>query len=193
MLSHPPETGDSEFTWGSFISCNNNSLLKNFGNSLNRVLKFVNSQYYNNTVPNWTKYHEASYDTWKEIVNRLLAQYIEELDAVKLRFTSATILQVSQARNSLLQSNKLDNHLVVNEPSKCAAVVGLTVTLIHLLAALVYPYMPEILWLSPIIGTQIPSSLVMKLAKQSTYLAALNKKESRGMAEVVWQRGRVQL
>lgn len=52
LLSHRPETGDSEFTWDSFISCNNNLFLKNFGNFVSRVLKFVNSRHYNNIVPN---------------------------------------------------------------------------------------------------------------------------------------------
>lgn len=143
LLSHRPETGESEFTWDSFISCNNNLLLKNFGNFVNRVLKFVNSQHCKNIVPNWTEYNEASFDTWKEQVNTLLAQYLGELDAVKLRAASSTILQVSQVGNLFLQSNKLDNSLAVNEPSRCAAVVGLALNLIHLLASLIAPYMPD--------------------------------------------------
>ncbi len=143
LLSHRPESGDTEFTWDSFISCNNNLLLKNFGNFVNRVLKFVNSSHCNNIVPNWTEYHEASFDAWKEEVNQLLAQYIQELDAVKLRAGLATVLHISQLGNSFLQSNKLDNNLAVNESAKCAAVVGLAINLIHLLASIVSPYMPE--------------------------------------------------
>ena len=42
-----------------------------------------------------------------------------------------------------LQLNRLDNKLAENEPLKCAAVVGLAVNLIHLLACLIEPYMPE--------------------------------------------------
>ncbi|KAI5777172.1 methionyl-tRNA synthetase [Geopyxis carbonaria] len=143
LLSHRPETGDSEFTWDAFISCNNNLLLKNFGNFVNRVVKFVNSQHCNNTVPDWTEYHEASFDAWKEEVNKLLTRYIQELDSVKLRAGLSTVLQVSQLGNAFLQSNKLDNNLAANEPSKCAAVVGLAINMIHLLASIVAPYMPE--------------------------------------------------
>ncbi|KAK1764390.1 methionyl-tRNA synthetase [Phialemonium atrogriseum] len=143
LLSHRPETGDSEFTWDSFISSNNNLLLKNFGNFVSRVLKFVNSRHYNNIVPDWSEYHEPSFDTWKEEVNNLLTQYIQELDAVKLRSAVSTVLHISQQGNSFLQSNKLDNSLAENEPSKCAAVVGLAINLIHLLASVVAPYMPE--------------------------------------------------
>jgi len=143
LLSHRPETSDTEFTWDSFISSNNNVLLKNFGNLVNRVLKFTNSQHYNNVVPNWTEYHEASFDAWKEDVNKLLAQYIRELDAVKIRAALSTVLQLSQLGNLFLQSNKLDNSLAANEPSKCGAVVGLAINLVHLLASVVAPYMPE--------------------------------------------------
>jgi methionyl-tRNA synthetase len=73
----------------------------------------------------------------------MLAQYIRELDAVKLRPALSTVLQISQRGNSFLQSNKLDNNLRLNEPAKCAAVVGLAVNLVHLLASLLSPYMPQ--------------------------------------------------
>ncbi|KXX77035.1 putative methionine--tRNA ligase, cytoplasmic [Madurella mycetomatis] len=143
LLSSRPETGDSEFAWDSFISANNNLLLKNLGNFVSRVLKFVNSKHYNSIVPDWTAYHEPSFDAWREGVNGCLAQYIKELDAVKLRAGLSTVLQISQRGNSFLQSNKLDSNLHANEPSKCAAVIGLAINLVHLLAALLAPYMPE--------------------------------------------------
>ncbi|KAF2246667.1 methionyl-tRNA synthetase [Trematosphaeria pertusa] len=143
LLSHRPETGDSEFTWDSFISSNNNLLLKNIGNFVNRVLKFVNSQHCNNVVPDWTGYNEAEFDTWKREINELLTQYIRELDAVKLRSGLSTVLHISQQGNAFLQSNKLDNSLALNEPPKCATVVGLAINLIHLLASIIAPYMPE--------------------------------------------------
>ncbi|CAI6334415.1 unnamed protein product [Periconia digitata] len=127
----------------AFISANNSSLLNNFGNFVNRVLKFVNSRHYNNIVPDWTKYSDASLDTWKQDINSLLAQYIRELDAVKTRSALSTVLHVSQQGNAFLQSNKLDNSLALNEPDKCAAVIGLAINLIHLLAAIVAPYMPD--------------------------------------------------
>jgi methionyl-tRNA synthetase len=50
LLSVRPETGDSEFSWDSFISANNNLLLKNLGNFVSHMLKFLNSDHYNNTV-----------------------------------------------------------------------------------------------------------------------------------------------
>ncbi len=143
LLSVRPETGDSEFAWDAFISANNNLLLKNLGNFVSRVLKFVNSGHYDSIVPDGSAYHELAFEAFHEEVNALLAQYIRELDAVKLRSALSTVLQISQRGNSFLQSNKLDNSLRLNEPAKCAAVVGLAVNLVHLLASLLRPYMPE--------------------------------------------------
>lgn len=143
LLSHRPETGDSEFNWESFISSNNNLLLKNLGNFVSRVVKFVNSKHFNHIVPNYTNYHEPSFETWKKEINGLLTQYIQELDAVKIRAALSTVLHISQQGNVFLQSNSLDNKLAEKEPSKCAAVIGLAINLIHLLASVIAPYMPD--------------------------------------------------
>ncbi|KAK3337472.1 methionyl-tRNA synthetase [Cercophora scortea] len=143
LVSHRPESGDSEFTWDAFVSSNNNLLLNNLGNFVSRVVKFVNSRHYNSIVPDWKDYSQDSFVAWETEVNGLLAQYIRELDAVKLRPALATVLNISQLGSSFLQSNKLDNKLVENEPAKCAAVIGRAINLVHLLASLIAPFMPD--------------------------------------------------
>jgi methionyl-tRNA synthetase len=136
LLSCRPETGDSEFTWDGLVSANNNMLLKNVGNFVSRVLRFVAKHY--DGIPEWTGDLGL-----KDEVNGLLVQYINELDAVKLRAGLSTALRVSHCGNAFLQSNKLDSRLFAEEPTRCAAVVGLAVNLVHLLAALLAPYMPD--------------------------------------------------
>ncbi|XWW97929.1 hypothetical protein V2A60_005925 [Cordyceps javanica] len=143
LLSHRPETNDSEFTWESFISCNNNLLLKNFGNFVSRVLKFINSRQYNDVVPNWQDHSDASVKGFQKNINVLLTQYIQDLDAVKIRSALDIVLQISHEGNGFLQSSKLDNSLAENEPLKCAAVIGVAINVVHLLASLVSPFMPD--------------------------------------------------
>jgi len=143
LLSHRPENSDSEFNWEAFVSSNNNLLINNLGNFVSRVVKFVNSKHFNNIVPDYTNYHEDSFETWKAEVNGLLTQYIQKLDAVKLRSALSTVLQISQKGNIFLQSNSLDNKLAEKEPCKCAAVIGLAINLIHLLASIIAPYTPD--------------------------------------------------
>ncbi|TAQ87451.1 hypothetical protein B7494_g4229 [Chlorociboria aeruginascens] len=143
LLSYRPETSDSEFNWDTFIASNNNLLLKNLGNFVSRVVKFANSKHFNNIVPNYADCSEYLFETWKDEINILLTQYIQTLDAVKLRAGLSIVLQISQKGNIFLQSNSLDNKLAEDEPSKCMAVIGFAINLIHLLASLIAPYMPQ--------------------------------------------------
>lgn len=143
LLSHRPETGDTEFEWKGFIDSNNNELLKNLGNFVNRVVKFVNSKIYNSVVPDYTKFTSEYLDDHKKKVNESLKRYIAESEDVKIRAALATALHISSLGNTLLQDNKLDNALATNEPDRCAAVVGLALSHIHLLSSLIHPYMPD--------------------------------------------------
>jgi len=144
LLSHRPESGDSDFEWDAFILANNIILLNNLGNFVSRVLKFVAGKHYNGIVPSGEDYHQiSSFKALKDEASVLLAQYIRELDAVKLRSGIATVLQISQLGNGFLQSNSLSNRLAKEEPQRCIAVVSYAVNLIHLLASLIAPYMPD--------------------------------------------------
>jgi methionyl-tRNA synthetase len=146
LLSHRPETGDSEFEWDSFIAANNNELLKNLGNFVNRVIKFVNSKIYDSIVPDYTKFEDDYFVEHKKKVNELLKRYIQELEDVKIRQALSTALHLSSLGNQLLQDNRLDNNLATTEPDRCAAVVGLALSHIHLLASLIEPYMYVLTW-----------------------------------------------
>ena len=143
LLSHRPEVGDTEFNWDVFISDNNNLLLKNLGNFVSRVVKFTNSKNYDNVVPDYTEYTGEAVDAFKAKVNEYLASYVRDLDAVHIRAALGTVLEISAEANAFLQSNKLDNKLRESEPARCAAVVGTSLNHIHLLAALLQPYMPD--------------------------------------------------
>ncbi|KAF2184462.1 methionyl-tRNA synthetase [Zopfia rhizophila CBS 207.26] len=143
LLSHRPETGDSEFEWDGFISANNNELLKNLGNFVNRVIKFVNSRIYDSKVPDYTKFSDEYFDNHIKKVNEALKKYNSELEDVKIRAALMTAMSISSLGNTLLQDNRLDNKLATEQPDRCAAVVGLALNHIHLLASLIQPYMPD--------------------------------------------------
>ena len=146
LLSNRPETSDTQFIWSDFILRNNTELLSNVGNFVNRVIKFVNAKY-GGIVPDFDA--KADVGLVKQTgfisdVNSLLKQYVDQLEAVKERAGLATVMQLSSRGNQFLQDNKIDNALFANEPSKCAAVVGLALNLIYLLSALAWPYMPTV-------------------------------------------------
>ena len=140
LLIH--NTGDSEFEWRAFIECNNNELLKNVGNFVNRIIKFVNGKNYDSVIPKYDYVNITSCDTWIKEINELLRQYIEEFEAVKIKASLATTLHISSTGNRLLQAHTLDNRLASEQPAKCAAIVALGLHLVRLLAATIQPYLP---------------------------------------------------
>ena len=82
------------------------------------------------------------FDDTKAEVNQLLTQYLERLEAVKLRAGLTTAMHVAEAGNNLLQKNRFDNKLAATDPEKAAAVTGIAINLIYLCASLFAPYLP---------------------------------------------------
>ncbi|KAI1204234.1 methionyl-tRNA synthetase [Annulohypoxylon truncatum] len=144
LLSRRPETSDSEFSWREFVDANNNDLLKNLGNFCNRVVKFAHAKL-NAVVPDYTKYQDSDggIKQFTEEVNGLLQTYISNLNATKLRAGLSTVLSISAVGNKLLQDNKLSNQLLTEDPERCNAVVGVALNHLHLLANILFPYLPE--------------------------------------------------
>lgn len=143
LLKNRPETGDAQFEWKFFIEQNNSELLAKLGNFVNRVIKLVNSKFYNSVIPDYTKlYADPIFDKAKEEINTHLKQYLEELEAVNLRAGLQSAMNIAQAGNNFLQANGFDNKLAANEPEKAAAVTGIAINLILLCASIFAPYLP---------------------------------------------------
>ena len=140
LLSRRPETSDSEFQWEEFVSTNNNELLKNLGNLVQRVLKFCAAKM-DSVVPA-ASYTDDVIDEHKKQANEILSAYIEHLEATKLRQGVQDILGMSSLGNKFLQDNKLDNRLLTEEPERCHAIIRVALSHIQLLAGILSPYMP---------------------------------------------------
>ncbi|KAF8638324.1 hypothetical protein AX17_002344 [Amanita inopinata Kibby_2008] len=147
LLSTRPETADAMFSWSDCITANNNVLLNNFGNFVNRTLKFVSSQY-NGVIPDGGDAPgplspndplDADFIT---AVNGLLKDYIDAMDAVKLRLGLQIVMLISIRGNNYLQSSGLNKALMAENPKRCAQVVSRAINLIYSLSALIYPFMP---------------------------------------------------
>ncbi|OLL26806.1 putative methionine--tRNA ligase, cytoplasmic [Neolecta irregularis DAH-3] len=141
LLSSRPETSDSMFTWKTFIAKNNSELLANVGNLVNRVIKFVNAKY-DGVVPEFSVQGETI-SILRTDVARILKDYIEAMEAVKIRHGLELAMELSSRGNLYLQENKMDNNLFRQQPQKCAQVVGVALNLIYLLSACIYPFLPS--------------------------------------------------
>jgi methionyl-tRNA synthetase len=71
-----------------------------------------------------------------------LKDYIDALDAVKLRLGLQIVMAISAQGNNYLQSSGLNKALMAENPVRCAQVISRAVNLIYALAAIIYPYMP---------------------------------------------------
>jgi methionyl-tRNA synthetase len=120
----------------------NNYLLNNLGNLVNRTVKFTASKTYDSVVPDYTKDQDSLFDDFKKNVNDKLKDYTDAFEKVKLRGALQEAMAVSQLGNKLLQDVGLDNRLAQEQPEKCAALVGLILNHLHLIAAIIAPYMP---------------------------------------------------
>ncbi|GJJ77691.1 methionyl-tRNA synthetase [Entomortierella parvispora] len=144
LLSNRPESNDSQFLWKDFIARNNNELLANAGNFVNRVIKFVNAKYESN-VPSIETAAAPTESDEKLIreVNEKLKLYIEALEDVKIREGLRLAMEISALGNVYLQENKIDNTLFAEHRDRCDRVVITALNLIYLLSALFFPFMPS--------------------------------------------------
>ncbi|ORE02919.1 methionyl-tRNA synthetase [Rhizopus microsporus var. microsporus] len=140
LLSVRPESSDSMFTWSEFITKNNSELLNNFGNFVNRAIRFIFAKY-DGVIPKADFNGQLETDLFKD-VNALLKQFVEQMEAVKLRAALGTVMALSARGNQYLQEANLSNALFDESRPKCDAVVASAANLIYLLSALVSPFMP---------------------------------------------------
>ncbi|TFY82249.1 hypothetical protein EWM64_g1759 [Hericium alpestre] len=146
LISTRPETQDAMFSWADCIAANNHVLLNNFGNFVNRALKFIASQY-DSVIPEGEVGGPLSPNDEVDAefvndVNGLLKDYIEAMDSVKLRLGLQTVMHLSARGNAYLQASGLNKALVAEHPIRCAQVVTRAANLIYILSALIYPFMP---------------------------------------------------
>ena len=139
LLSQRPETSDSQFTWDGFAAANNNELLANLGNFVNRVTKFLNAKY-DGVIPE--PHFEAQDEKVIADVNVSLAAFVDGLENVKIRQGIRYFMEISTRGNQYLQENKIDNTLFAENRKRCDTVMYLASNICYLLSALVYPYMP---------------------------------------------------
>ncbi|SCU98609.1 LAMI_0F15500g1_1 [Lachancea mirantina] len=143
LASVRPESSDSHFSWSDFAAKNNNELLANLGNFVNRVVKFVNAKY-NGVVPQYDTADLPGYGKLKEDLDKILTSYVSEMEQVHERRGLEIAMSLSARGNQFLQEQKLDNTLFSQNPAKSDAVVGVGLNIIYAVASIMWPYIPEV-------------------------------------------------
>jgi len=150
MIKNMPEQRDSEFTWKSFQEANNNELVNNLANFVNRVIVLVN-KYYNGVVPDIDEdldiigcgeEDEISYHD-SEIVRLFdgLDAMSDHLRKFEFRAALAQLMEISSQGNQLLQFNQ-PWKTIKEDPENVKVVMNLLVQYVYALGVAVRPFMP---------------------------------------------------
>lgn len=150
MIRNMPEQRDSEFTWKGFQDSNNNELVNNLGNFVNRVLVLTH-KYFEGVVPPCQEDDELNasealgirHSCRREL--QLLANKLRTMEAYirKFDFRSAlqVLMDVSSAGNQLLQFNE-PWKLYKTDPAATGTVLNACIQVVAALRVACRPFMP---------------------------------------------------
>ncbi len=140
LLSHAPETSDSEFTWENFQTPVNKDLADVLGNFVSRVTKFCRSKF-GEAVPAggaWGAEEEALIDK----LTSGIAAYERHMEAIEVRKAAAELRALWVLGNEYLQA-AAPWAVFKEDPDRAAAIVRLALNLIRVYAVLSAPFIPN--------------------------------------------------
>ena len=139
LLSHAPESGDSEFTWENFQTSVNKDLADVLGNFVSRITKFCRSRF-GETVPEGGPRGPAEAELMAALAARLRA-YEGFLDSIEIRKAAAELRAIWVLGNEYLQA-AAPWSTVKTDPEAAAMQVRTALNLIGLYAVLSAPFIP---------------------------------------------------
>ena len=140
LLSHAPESSDSEFTWENFQQSVNKDLADVLGNFVSRITKFCRSKF-GEEVPVGGEYGAQEQALIDELATRIRA-YEGHMEAMEVRKSAQELRAIWVAGNEYLQS-AAPWSVFKEDPSRAAAQVRLGLNLIRLYAVLSAPFIPQ--------------------------------------------------
>ncbi len=139
LLSHAPESSDSEFTWENFQQSVNKDLADVLGNFVSRITKFCRSKF-GESVPEGGVFGEREQELITELDRRIRA-YEDHMEAMEVRKSAQELRAIWVAGNEYLQA-AAPWSTFKEDPDQAAAQVRLGLNLIRLYAVLSAPFIP---------------------------------------------------
>ncbi len=140
LLSHAPESSDSEFTWENFQQSVNKDLADVLGNFVSRITKFCRSKF-GEATPEGGAYGEREQTLIAELTRRVRA-YEGHMEAMEVRKSAQELRAIWVAGNEYLQA-AAPWSTFKEDPAQAAAQVRLGLNLIRLYAVLSAPFIPD--------------------------------------------------
>ncbi|KAG1715358.1 Methionine--tRNA ligase [Nymphon striatum] len=140
LLSHAPESSDSEFTWENFQASVNKDLADVLGNFVSRVTKFCRSKF-GETVPEGGTFGERENALIADLNTKIQA-YQTHMEAMEVRKSAQELRSIWVAGNEYLQ-DAAPWSTFKEDPEQAAAQIRLALNLIRLYAILSSPFIPD--------------------------------------------------
>jgi methionyl-tRNA synthetase len=140
LLSHAPESADSEFTWENFQASVNKDLADVLGNFVSRVTKFCAAKF-GTTVPGGGTWTDREETLMADLATRLAA-YEGAMDAIEVRRAAQELRALWVAGNEYLQAAGPWSVIKTDE-AQAAMQIRLALNLIRLYALLSAPFIPD--------------------------------------------------
>ena len=140
LLSHAPESADSEFTWENFQASVNKDLADVLGNFVSRITKFCRSKF-GEALPEGGTMGEREAALRDEMTTRVRA-YELHMEAMEVRKAATELRAIWVAGNEYLQA-AAPWTVFKTDPAQAAMQTRLALNLIRIYAVLSEPFIPD--------------------------------------------------
>ncbi len=149
LIKNMPEQRDSEFTWKNFQETNNNELVNNIANFVNRVVVLTN-KYYGGIVPDFDADQaflsaldgeESYFDFEMTELHDKVEELCAALHGYEFRNGLKVLMEISSYGNQLLQSNEPWKK-EKTDPELVQTVLGVSLQIVTVLSVACRPFLP---------------------------------------------------
>ncbi|MEO9502425.1 methionine--tRNA ligase [Nonlabens ulvanivorans] len=142
LTANAPETKDNNFTWKDFQARNNNELVANLGNFVNRVIVLTN-KYYDGIVPETANLAQRDLDVLEQI--KAFPKTIgDSLDRYRFREALQELMNLSSIGNKYIAEEGLEPwKLAKTNPEQVQNIMYVCLQLTTALAILSEPFLPH--------------------------------------------------
>ena len=170
LLSHAPESSDSEFTWEGFQSGVNKDLADVLGNYVSRVTKFCRSRF-GTEVPERGELTERDQALITDLQERV-ERYSAHMNAIEVRKAATELRAIWVAGNEYLQEVAPWTAFKTDEP-RARTIINLSLNLIGLYAVFSAPFIPDASKaLTEALGGKVPAGWPKDVATALSILEA---------------------
>lgn len=142
LTANAPETKDNNFTWKDFQARNNNELVANLGNFVNRVIVLTN-KYYDGIVPETMELTERDQKVLDQIKS-FPKSIGNSLDRYRFREALQDLMNLSSLGNKYIAEEGLEPwKLVKTNPEQVQNIMYVCLQLTTALAILSEPFLPH--------------------------------------------------